>query len=409
MNRRHFIKKSLAGSALFFLPGMGFMSCTKNVIEPTIDPITYNFCSPVDIPEEAGGFYVQFIEGRNYTPAALDVNSWKLKLKQTVGGNIVREKSLSFEEIASKYQSQETSFFHTFQCVGYTPGGFQISNGYFTGVPLRLYLENELGVDWSMAKRVYFRCFDNYNTNHIKERIMLDNPVPAYLVYKFDGIPLNDRRRGCLQHGYPVRMVVQEMLGMKSPKAIMEIEVSERDEKDGFWETRPVDSTQPEITWADMPPMKINSRIYRPVNYMKVKRNSNLLVSGIAFGGIHPLQKMEVGMARVKNRNDIVEPISWQKAEIQGPPDASAKPAFDDSDGSAFSAALQRLQAGPWPAPFVWSFWTLNLQIPASSGDYGLFARATDSAGNFQPLTENNARENSDGNNASHALIIQVE
>jgi hypothetical protein len=409
MQRREFLKKGFIGTSLIFIPGFGFMSCTKNSVEPTIDPIKFNFCSPVDQPAEMGGFYVQFINGEDYTPAELDVNTWRLRLIQTVNGNVIKEKYLTFEEISTKYQHLEESFFNTFQCVGNTPGGYQISNGYFSGVPLRIYLENELNIDWNSTNRIYFRCFDDYHTNHVKDRILNDNPTPAYLVYKFDGILLNERRRGTLQHGYPVRMVVQDMLGMKSPKSIMEIEVSDRDVVDGYWETRLVLPGVSDLTWADIPPIKVNSRIFSPVNYMKAKKGRTIVVSGIAFGGINPVEKVEIGIAKVEKRNQIAEPINWQLAEIQGQPDSSAKPVFDDSSGDAFNDALTRLGQQSWPAPFVWCEWKINLQVPNQTGDYGLFVRATDTAQNVQPFTETKAEELQDGNNASHSLILQVE
>jgi hypothetical protein len=409
MKRRQFIKRGLTGTALFCIPGFGFYSCTKNVIEPTIEPIDFSFCSPVELPEEQGGFYVQFINGRDYLPNKLDITSWRLRLQQTENGIILREASLSFEEIATKYQDMEESFFNTFQCVGNTPGGFQISNGYFTGVPLRIYLENDLGVDWSKVNRVYFRCFDNYHTNHTKKRILQDDPTPAYLVYKFDGIPLSELRKGTLQHGFPVRMVVPEMLGMKSPKSIIEINASDRDDEDGYWESRPVEPNESDLTWSDIPPVKVNSRIYHPVNYMSIRKGTTIKISGVAFSGISPLAKMEIGIAKVRNKIEIIYPINWQEAEISGPPDETAQPEFDDSEGSAFQEALDRLRMGSWPHSFVWSLWSISFKVPDETGDYGLFARATDSSGNVQPFTEETPQEKADGNNASHALLIQVE
>lgn len=417
MKRRDFLKTGAAGAALVIIPGMGFFSCTKNVIDPTIDPITAQFCSPVDIPEEMGGFYVQFIDGRHYSPSDLDINTWQLKLTQKVGGNVIKEASLSFDEIATRFPNDETSFFHTFQCVGNTPAGYQISNGYFTGVPLRNYLEDPqlLDVDWAQAKRVYFRCYDGYSSNHVKERIINDNPTPLYLVYKFDGVPLSDRRTGSLQHGYPVRLVVPEMLGMKSPKSIMEIEVSDSDQVDGYWETRPISSDHPDVLWADIPLMKVNSRIFDPVNYQKMRPGSTYNVSGVAFGGMDPqggnpspLDKMEIGIAEAPNRLEH-GPITWREASIQGRPDVMAQPDYDDSSGQEFNEALSRIDQNPWPAPFVWSLWNFDLNVPTEKGKYWLFARATDSAGNSQPLKEEDPQQIRDGNNGSHSLIIQVE
>lgn len=409
MNRKEFIKLFIGGTALIFVPGTGFFSCTRNSVEPTIDPIGLNFCSPVNLPEEAGGFYIQFFEGREYRPADLDLSTWRLKLTQTVNGSVIKESNLSFDDIATRYPAEETSFFQTFQCVGNTPGGFQLSNGYFSGVPLRFYLENELGVDWAQAKRVYFRSYDGYSTNHLKERIINDDPTPAYLVYKFNGIPFSERRDGSLAHGYPVRMVVPDMLGMKSPKALMEIEVSDRDEVDGYWESRPVRSSEPEITWADIPPLQINSRIYNPVNYQKVSRGNPFTVQGVAVSGVNPVERVEIGLVKVKGRNEPDGDIVWQDAHIFDRPAAAARPAYDDSDGTAFAEALGRINANPWPAPFVWCQWEYNLQVPDAEGKYGIYARATDSAGNVQPLDELTALENADGNNSIHRLIIQAE
>lgn len=408
-SRREFIKAGIAGTALVFVPGLGLFRCTRTSVEPTIDPINLNFVSPVNLPEEQGGFYIQFFEGRDYRPDDLDLDTWQLRLTQTVNGAAIRETSLSFDDIATRYPNEEASFFQTFQCVGNSPGGFQLGNAYFTGVPLRHYLENDLGVDWSQANRVYFRCHDGYTTNHLKERIMVDDPAPAYLVYKYNGIPFSDRRDGSLAHGYPVRMVVPDMLGMKSPKAILEIEVSDRDEVEGYWESRPVRSAQPSITWADIPPLAINSRIFRPVNYQKVSKGTTFRVTGVAVGGVDPVARVEVGLVPVKNRNQPDGEIVWDDARVLDAPAMDARPAYDDSSGADFAEALARLDAQPWPAPFVWTLWEYDLAVPSGGGEYGLYARATDRAGRVQPLEEATAEANADGNNAIHRLIIQAE
>ena len=54
------LNSAVSVTALIFVPGTGFFSCTRNSVEPTIDPIGLNFCAPVNLPEEAGGFYIQF-------------------------------------------------------------------------------------------------------------------------------------------------------------------------------------------------------------------------------------------------------------------------------------------------------------------------------------------------------------
>ena len=85
-------------------------------------------------------------------------------------------------------------------------------------------------------------------------------------------------------------------------KAIIEIEVSDRNEKDGYWESRKVLPDSSDITWADLPPVKVNSKIFSPVNYMKAKKSKTIVVSGVAFAGTDPVEKVEVGIAKIKKR-----------------------------------------------------------------------------------------------------------
>lgn len=410
MKRRDFLKKTALGSALIFIPGMGYVSCTSNVIEPTGMAPQLSFCSPINLDQDLGGFYVEAINGRDYTPEGLTLDNWRLQMKQTVNGQMIREASMSFADIVTRFPGEEITFFHTFQCVGNAPGGSLISNGYFSGVPLQRYLEAVLNVDWNQANRVYFRAFDGYTTNHTRERIISGNPTPIYLVTRLNGVRFDDMRRGSLQHGFPVRLVVQGMMGMKSPKHILEIEVSDRDEIDGYWESREVrPSTDPGIFWADQPPMRINSRISTPINYQEVSPGSTLSVTGIAVGGVDAVAKMEIGIAPIKNRDQLDGDIVWEEAILDGRPSMEDMPDYDDTNGPYFQEALDRVNGGAWPAPHVWTLWEYSLAVPTAKGQYGLFARATDSAGVMQPFEELTAAENADGNNASHSVIIQVK
>jgi len=410
LKRRDFIKITAGGVVMYMVPGLGLVSCIDNILEPKSEPIMTNFNSPVDRAEDRGGFYVEYINGKSYRPTDLDLNSWRLKFFQTVGGNTVKEISLSYDEImqeiTNNYLNEEESFFNTFQCVGNTPGGSLISNGYFTGIPLRLFLVNNLGMDSSTAKRVYFRCHDGYHTNHKIERIMIDDPSPVYFVYKFDGVSLGERTDGSLKHGYPVRLVVQGVMGMKSPKVITEIEVSDRDEVDGWWETRRISSRNPDITWADIPTQKVNSKIFDPTDFQKITHGSQYLFQGIALGGVSPVERMEIGISKLDDNNNE-SPISWQEATIGERPVLTDIPEYDTSAGQEFMEALSKTDMNPWPAPFVWAFWEYEWQAPNETGKYKIFAKAIDLDGDEQPFTET-PEEIADGNNSIHAIVVQV-
>jgi len=412
MKRRKFIRLGLAGTAAYSFP-LGMLGCTKNILEPTREPSLLEFCSPVDLAENKGGFYVEFIKGKSYRPTALTLAEWRLNISESIGGiesftisPNYEEVMRMVEEVKSINPNAEKTFFNTFQCVGNVAGGNLISNGYFTGIPLRLLLEN-FGAHLSnqSIRRIYYQCFDGYHTNHQIERILNDNPVPVYFVYKFNGISLDDRRDGCMKHGFPVRLVVQEMLGMKSPKNITQIVISDRDEVDGWWETRPIARSFPDITWADIPPLKINSKIYSPVSFQKVSRGSSVMIQGVAVGGISPVNKIEIGISTFDNEDE--SKVEWQQAAVGSRPLNMAKPEFDDSDGADFAEALQPLNSGQWPAPYVWCLWNHELQTPMQPGKYRVFVRATDQSGNIQPFSES-PQERADGINSIHSVILQV-
>lgn len=413
MKRRQFVKLGVAGGTVYSLGGINLIGCSKNILEPTTSPSRLEFCSPVDLPEDQGGFYVEYISGKSYRPVGLNLNTWKLRCSEVFNDDLGTQVEPGFTDIMqiidgikNANPEAEKTFFNTFQCIGNQAGGNLISNGYFTGIPLRLFLE-ELGLDLASpnVRRIYFICFDGYYTNHKIERVLNDDPSPIYLVYKFNGTPLSDRRDGCLKHGHPIRLVVQEMLGMKSPKGLTDIVITDRDEVDGWWETRPISSAYPNIHWADTPPLRINSKIYEPVDFQKINAGTSLLVQGVAVGGINPVQKMEIGISRFANRQD--SEIEWGEASLGPRPMEMDLPEFDNSDGTDFLEARNRLAAGPWPAPFVWTLWSRQITIPSSPGQYRLHARATDTGGNQQPFTET-PEETADGTNAIHSILLQV-
>ncbi|KAA3612338.1 MAG: hypothetical protein DWQ05_20295 [Calditrichaeota bacterium] len=412
MKRRDFLKINAAGSLYYLIPGLGLTSCTKNIFDPLDTAFEPDFCSPVDLDETKGGFYVEYIQGKSYRPTDLELDSWQLTLAEEHAGAQKRSLKLNYTELmqavdAIKNQNAfaEKSFFNTFQCVGNKPGGHLISNGYFTGIPLSTFFAH-LGFDLTQAnlQRLYFHCYDGYSTNHKIDRILQDEQTPIYFVTKFNGVPLSDRRDGSMKHGFPVRLVTQGMLGMKSPKGLTELILSDRDDIEGWWETRPASRARPDLNWADEPLLKINSKITSHVNYQKIKPGTDVILQGFAVGGTASVEKVEVGSAKTSSPEDI----TWGAAKLMDRPDSMVRPDYDDSDGLAFSQAVDDFTTGTWPAPNVWCTWTLPWRTPSRPGKYFLAVRATDTNGIVQPQSET-AEEKADGENGYHVLTLQVE
>lgn len=403
LGRRQFIRASAASTALGFLPGFGFVGCLRTSATTDGVPIDPRFMSPIGTSQFDGGFYIEFFNGRHtYRPQGLQLEDWTLRIRQTVDGESSEGIELNFQEIVDSFPADEETFFQTFQCVGYEPGSSLVSNGYFTGVPLRKYLE-KAGVDFDKAKRVIFRCFDGYASNHLISRVLNDDP-PLYLAYGVDGVPFDRANDGSLAHGYPVRIVCPEMMGMKSPKALVEIEVVDVDDVVGHWEQIFIDDKFPGLTWGDQPLTKINSKIFGPVEYQEVVADTTFTVKGTAWSGRAPLRKVEIG---IHQEGGSEADIVWTDAVIT-PPTAitvADQPDYDDSDGTAFAQAMAGVLAAD-KNPFIWSLWQADISLPTGARFHRIFARAMDADGKRQPF-EFGLPESRDGTNAIHSVLVQ--
>ena len=71
------------------------------------------------------------------------------------------------------------------------------------------------------------------------------------LVIEMNGVPLPD------DHGFPIRLINPGHYGMKNPKWITEIELTEKDYQ-GYWESR---------GWTDEARVKTMSRIDTPTRF----------------------------------------------------------------------------------------------------------------------------------------------
>ncbi len=403
ITRRGFIKVTSAAAASLFIPSSGFFACTNSVTGPLIDSLPSSFLTPLDRAETTGGFYIEFIDGKSYRPSGIDLSTWTLQFIWRKNGTTVHTERLGYAEIVSILSDDEESFCHTFQCVGNTPGGALVSTGVFTGGKLRTILERLHTFSPDEFQRVNFRCYDGYTTNHTIDRIFHDTGAPVYLIYKFNGHPLSDTEDETLAHGFPVRLLTPDMMGMKSPKALLEIEITDDDSVTGHWESRTISSEFPETTWADLPLTRINSKIISPLNRQRVT-GTQLEVKGFAWAGSDPVATVEVGIA--KDPGDSFG-VKWYPATIADPPSPDMLSVFGASQPEVVEA-VGKLGVQRWPQPYIWCQWSVTIPLPDNGTDRViLLARATDTAGNQQPLLELGA-DTADGNNGMHAVEISL-
>jgi hypothetical protein len=186
----------------------------------------------------------------------------------------------------------------------------------------------------SNAKKVVFRAADGYSTAIPLVKAMHPDTL---LAIEMNGVPLPD------DHGFPVRLINPGHYGMKNPKWITEIELTEKDYK-GYWESR---------GWTDEARVKTMSRIDTPTHGSKVAARG-AETGGIAFAGDRGIHQVEVSLD---------DGITWRKAML--------KPAL---------------------GPYTWVLWALVGELPPAPSKAGarhgssltLKVRATDGSGNIQ-------------------------
>jgi hypothetical protein len=107
------------------------------------------------------------------------------------------------------------------------------------------------------------------------------------------------------EHGFPLRLIVPGLYGIKNVKWIHEIEVYPGDYL-GYWQRK---------GWTDDGTIKIFSRIDSPGHYQTL-RGGEQTFRGIAFGGPNTISKVELSFDAGRTWNDCrIEPpmssYSW--------------------------------------------------------------------------------------------------
>jgi DMSO/TMAO reductase YedYZ molybdopterin-dependent catalytic subunit len=259
-----------------------------------------------------------YVISKNFSDPVVRQDKWRLM----VDGMVERPATLAYEDLLAL---PSTTFLRTQECISNEIGGDLISNGQWTGVPLRIVLERA-GVKPGAIK-VQFTCDDGYSTAIPIAEAMEEQTI---LAYQLNGTPLPER------HGFPTRLIFPAHYGMKNPKWITRITVT-ADDYLGYWERQ---------GWSDAAVVQTMSRIDTPTRKDQLAVGVPTVVAGIAYAGSR-------GISRVEVSTD--DGASWQQAALQPPLGA-----------------------------LTWVFWAFQW-TPPKAGEFKVLVRATDGAGTLQP------------------------
>ncbi len=164
----------------------------------------------------------------------------------------------------------------------------------------------------------------------------------VFLAYKMNGKYLTR------EHGFPVRAVVGGWYGMASVKWLTKVTVTATP-FDGFWQSLEYsywrrDRGRPTLT--PVTEIQVKAQIARPTRLEAVPPGKACRVSGAAWGGESEVAKVEVS---------VDEGRTWAEAKLLG---------------EAIS--------------FAWRLWEYTWEVPRTTGQYQLRARATDANGRTQ-------------------------
>ena len=200
-------------------------------------------------------------------------------------GMVEKPYTLSYAQLRALPQVRQ---YHTLECISNEVGGDLMSNGYFTGVSLADAL-NAAGVQQG-ATSLIFKAADGYSDSlHLAQAL----DERSLIVYLLNGQPLPTA------HGFPARLLIPGLYGMKNGKWLTELSVASGD-YDGYWEQR---------GWTREAKVKMTSRIDTP-------HDGDLLVArpmsiaGVAYSGAQGISRVDVSVDAGK---------TWSPAQMRRP------------------------------------------------------------------------------------------
>jgi DMSO/TMAO reductase YedYZ molybdopterin-dependent catalytic subunit len=256
----------------------------------------------------------------NLVPPSVEAAGWML----SVGGRVDRSLELDFAELQQRFEVVEA--YSTLTCVSNEVGGDLVGHSAWAGVRLRDVLD-EAGPQ-SGAVDVVFRAADGYSDSIPLE---LAQDPQVILAVAQNGEPLTR------EHGFPCRVRVPPIYGMKNVKWLQAVEVVDSDYQ-GYWQTR---------GWSDDATVKTSSRI--DVAGRAARAGEPTWIAGVAWAGDRGVSRVEVSVdggrtwARARLKDPIAE-SSWRLWALRWTPERSGTAVVScravDGDGNTQIARL---------------------------------------------------------------------
>jgi DMSO/TMAO reductase YedYZ molybdopterin-dependent catalytic subunit len=223
----------------------------------------------------------------NTIAPVVDANSWQLNIM----GLVNKPLNLRLEDIRSR---PSISQIVTMACISNPVAGDLIGTARWTGVPLKNILQ-EIGVKPG-ANFISIKSIDEFYETLSMTEAMDDRTM---LVYEMDNAPLT------ADHGFPLRIYIPNHYGMKQPKWITSIELTNQDTS-GYWVDR---------GWSKTAAPQTTS-VIDTQNPVVDPKTQTVPLGGIAWAGARGIQKVEIQVDNnpwtpVTLRTPALSPLTW--------------------------------------------------------------------------------------------------
>jgi DMSO/TMAO reductase YedYZ molybdopterin-dependent catalytic subunit len=218
-------------------------------------------------------------------PTVIDGASWILPITGLVDNPLM----LSLDDIRNNYEPRHQ--YVTLTCISGRVGTGLISTTYWTGASVQDVLADAGLQDG--ARYLFISSGDGFYETVDLDLIANDERI--MFCYAWDGNTLP------VDHGFPLRIWIPDRYGMKQPKWITAIEVTD-EYRDGYWVER---------NWDKVARVKATSVIDTvAVDHIVEAGDQRLVpVGGIAYAGARGISKVEVR----------VDGGPWQEAQLRAP------------------------------------------------------------------------------------------
>ena len=221
----------------------------------------------------------------NTIPPKVDEREWRLK----VSGLVEKSLALTMEDLKRYYPMHQ---FVTLSCISNPVGGDLIGTQRWTGASVQQLLR-----DWRLkpdATHLKIRSADQFYEVVSLNAIKADPRI--MLTYAWDGVPLER------EHGFPLRIYIPDVHGMKQPKWIESIEATDHWEP-GYWVERGWN------TVAQMHATSVIDTVAVDMTMIGADDRKLVPIGGIAHAGARGVSKVEVQ----------VDGGPWERAELRIP------------------------------------------------------------------------------------------